>query len=154
MLTSLIVDSDNAPVTELVQRFFKERASGSSGPAVTGRSVGQLLQAAKAYAAKRQLVEEEERTKEKARREREASIAREKHLDSLVGRETKLWAKVDNLIATKQPNNYDEAVKILVDLRDLDARGKGGDFRLRIEALRLAQSRKPSLLDRIRKADL
>ena len=35
----------------------------------------------------------------KARREREAAIAREKHLDSLIGKEAKLWAKVESLAA-------------------------------------------------------
>jgi len=45
-------------------------------------------------------------------------------------------------------------VKLLVDLRDLDARGKGVDFRLRIKALRQAQTRKPSFIERLRKAGL
>jgi hypothetical protein len=65
-----------------------------------------------------------------------------------------LWVEVDALVATKQPKNYDQAVKILVDLRDLDGRGSGGDFRRRIEALRQAQARKPSFIDRLRKAGL
>ena len=45
-------------------------------------------------------------------------------------------------------------MKLLVDLRDLDARGKGVDFRLRIKALRQAQTRKPSFIERLRKAGL
>ena len=154
LLANLIVDSDHAQFTELLLRFLKERAAGGTGPAATGRTVGQLLKAAKAYAAKRQRTEAEKRAKEKARREREAAIAREKHLDSLVGREAKLWAEVDTLVASKQPKSYDQAVKLLVDLRDLEARGKGNDFRMRIEALRQAQTRKPSFIERLRKAGL
>jgi len=154
LLANLIVDSDHAQFTELRLRFLKERAAGGTGPAATGRTVGQLLKAAKAYAAKRQRTEAEKRAKEKARREREAAIAREKHLDSLVGREAKLWAEVDTLVASKQPKSYDQAVKLLVDLRDLEARGKGNDFRMRIEALRQAQTRKPSFIERLRKAGL
>jgi hypothetical protein len=154
LLANLIVDSDHAQFTELRLRFLKERAAGGTGPAATGRTVGQLLKAAKAYAAKRQHTEAEKRAKEKARREREAAIAREKHLDSLVGREAKLWAEVDTLVASKQPKSYDQAVKLLVDLRDLEARGKGNDFRMRIEALRQAQTRKPSFIERLRKAGL
>jgi hypothetical protein len=43
----------------------------------------------------------------------------------------------------------------LIDLRDLDVRGKkGGDFRLRIQALREAQSSKRSFLDRLKKEGL
>lgn len=99
-------------------------------------------------------MEAERRAREKARREVEATIARERHLDSLVGHEAELWSEVDGLIATKQPKSYDLAVKFLVDLRDLASRGQGGDFDLRIEALHQAQSRKPSFIERLRKAGL
>ena len=154
LIANLMVDADHAQIAELLQRFLKERVGRERRPATTGRTVGQLLQAAEAYATERKRIEAEKRAKEKARREREAAIAREKHLDSLVGREAKLWAEVDSLVATKQPKNYDQAVKILVDLRDLAARGKGGDFGLRIEALRQAQAKKPSFIERLRKAGL
>jgi hypothetical protein len=153
LITNLVIDADHSQIAELLQRFLKERA-GNDTAATTGRTVGQLLRAAEAYTTERKRVEAEKRAKEKARREREAAIAREKHLDSLVGREGKLWTEVDSLVATKQPKNYDQAVKILVDLRDLAARGKGGDFGLRIEALRQAQAKKPSFIERLRKAGL
>ncbi|MCU0661712.1 MAG: hypothetical protein MUC50_05225 [Myxococcota bacterium] len=154
LITSLVVDADHAQITELLQRFIKERATDGGGPATTERTVGQLLQAAEAYATERKRIEADKRAKENARREGEAVIAREKHLDSLVGREGKLWTEVDGLVATKQPKNYDQAVKILVDLRDLADRGKRGDFGLRIEALRQAQSKKPSFMERLQKAGL
>ena len=153
LITDLVVDADHAQIAELLQHFLKERA-GNDGTATSGRTVGQLLQAAEACTTERKHIEAEKRAKEKARREREAAVAREKHLDSLVGREGKLWTEVDGLVATKQPKNYDQAVKILVDLRDLAARGKSGDFSLRIEALRQAQSKKPSFIERLRKAGL
>jgi len=154
LITSLVVDVDHAQIAELLQRFLKERSSGNVDPPTIGRTVGHLLQAAEAFATERKRIEAEKRAMEKARREREAAIAREKHLDSLVGREAKLWTEVDGLVATKQPKNYDQAVRLLVDLRDLAARGKGSDFGLRIEALRQAQARKPSFVERLRKAGL
>jgi len=154
LITGLVVDADHAQIAELLQRFLKERAAADGGPATTGRTVGQLLQVAEAYTTEREHLEAEGRAKEKARREREAAIAREKHLDRLVGREVELWTEVDGLIATKQPKSYDQAVKLLVDLRDLAARGQGSDFELRIEALRQAQARKPSFLERLRRAGL
>jgi hypothetical protein len=44
---------------------------------------------------------------------------------------------VDELVATKQPKRYDEAVVLLTDLRDLAARRKHSTgFRRRLEALR------------------
>jgi len=116
--------------------------------------IREVLRNISASPEERQRIEAEKRAKEKARREREAAVAREKHLESLVGREARLWAEVDGLVGTKQPKNYDQAVEILVDLRDLAARAKGGDFGLRIETLRQAQAKKPSFIERLRKAGL
>jgi hypothetical protein len=45
-------------------------------------------------------------------------------------------------------------VKLLVDLQELDARGKGGNFRLHIEALRRTHARRPSFIEELRKAGL
>ena len=117
-------------------------------------TVGDLLHAAEEYGSERSRAEAEKRAKEKARRDREATIAREQHLDSLVGREKKLWGEVEAVVATKLPKCYDRAVEILVDLRDLAARGKAGAFTLRIEALREAHAKKPSFVQRLKKAGL
>jgi hypothetical protein len=154
LITSLVVDADHAKPAELLRRFLTQRATAGGGPATTGRTVGRLLQATEAYAAERERIEAEKRAREKARRDREAALAREKHLDSLVGRETKLWTEIDGLVATKQPKNYDQAVKLLIDLRDLTARGKSGEFSLRMAALHQTQARKPSLIERLEKAGL
>ncbi len=154
LITSLVVDADHAQIAELLRRFLEERSAGNGGPTTTGRTVGQLLQGAEAYATERKRIEAQKRAEESARREREAAIAREKHLDGLVGREATLWSEVEGLVATKQPKNYDQAVKLLIDLRDLAARGEGGDFGLRSETLRQAQTRKPSFIERLRKAGL
>ena len=153
LITDLMVDGGHTQIAEMVQRFLKMQA-GNGAPVTTGRTVGQLLQAAEDNAMERQRIGAERRAKEKARREREAAVAREKHLDSLAGREKTLWAEVNKLVATKQPKNYDQAVKLLVDLRDLAARSEGGDFGLWIERLRQAHARKPSFMERLKKARL
>jgi hypothetical protein len=152
VLTNLIVDGDPALIAELLQRFLKQRPLGSKASAP--RTVRHLLKTAEAHATEGRRIKAEKRARENARREREAVIAREKHLDSLVGREKNLWAEVDSLIATRQTKRYDEAVKILVDLRGLAARDTGGDFELRVEALRQAQAKKSSLIERLRKVGL
>lgn len=154
LIASLIVDPDHALVMELLQRFLNSRSAGVPTGLPPGRTVGQLRRAAKTCTEERKRIEAENRAREKAHREHEVAIAREKYLDSLVGHEPKLWAEVDALIAITQPKSYDQALKLLDDLRDLDARGKGGDFRLRIEALRQAHARKPSFIERLRKAGL
>jgi len=154
VLTRLIVNSEQALVAELLQRFLKDQSGGAAHAPITRRTVGELLLASEAYTKERLRIEAEERAREKARRDREAAIARKNYLDGIVGREPKLWDEVDTLIATKQPKNYDQAVKLLVDLRDLDARTRGGDFGLRIAALRNEHARKPSFIDRLYKAGL
>jgi hypothetical protein len=116
--------------------------------------VGALLAAAEEHAEVRLRLEAQERAKEKARRERAAAVARAAYLEGLAGSEQKLWTEVETLIATKQPRSYDRAVELLVDLRDLAARKKGGDFLLRLTALRQANERKPSLLERLQRVGL
>lgn len=99
-------------------------------------------------------MEAEEAAKERARREREAAVARAEHLDKFTGREPALWRQVEDLIATKHPKRYDEAVELLVDLQDLAARKDEAAHRLQMEALRTRHARKPTLIDRLDKAGL
>jgi hypothetical protein len=66
---------------ELCSRFNRQRAV----PAVeqSRRTVGNLLAAARARAEKRRLEQNRQAALEKAERERQAALAREKHLDSI-----------------------------------------------------------------------
>lgn len=153
-LADLVADGDPALIAELIQRYLKDRSADRGNPATARRTVGRLCKAAEAFATVRRRIEAEKRAQEKAQREREAAIARQKHLDRMAGREDELWAEVGSLVARRQPKNYDQAVRILIDLRDLAARGAGGDFGSRIEALRQAQAKKPSFIERLRKAGL
>ncbi len=155
VLTRLILDGEQTLVAELLQRFLKHQSGGVTPLSRTRRTVGELLEAAETHSRERQRLEAERQAREQARREREAALAREQRLDGLTGRESKLWSEVDTLIATKQPKNYDLAVKLLVDLRDLATRKKDSrDFRLRITRLRQDHARKPSFIDRIDRAGL
>jgi hypothetical protein len=118
-----------------------------------GRTAGEIRARAAILAAERKKKEAERRAIEKARRERAETEAREKRLQSLAGKENDLWARVDRLIATKQPRRYDEAVSLLQDLHDLaELRRKGPDFKFRIGALQRENSGKSSLMERFRKA--
>ncbi len=119
------------------------------------RIAGELLRSAEALGEERRQLAARKAAEEKARREREAAILRGQHLDKIAGRESELWNEVENLISTKQPKSYDSAVELLVDLRDLAARnGKTNAFRFRLDAFRSAHARKPSLIERLRKAGL
>ncbi|MBM4321898.1 MAG: hypothetical protein FJ125_18670, partial [Deltaproteobacteria bacterium] len=155
LLARLIGGEDSALASLLLRRFLeaRDRRSGREADQAQRRSVGELLGAAEEHAAERRRVAARKAAEEKARREREAAAAHARHLDSLTGREPKLWSEAETLIATKQPKSYDRAVELLVDLRDLAAREqKADEFRLRIHALRAEHQRKPSLIERLRRA--
>ena len=117
------------------------------------RTVVELLEAAERITEERDRARAEAAAREKARRDREAAAARQKHLDGLAGREEEMWTRVDGLVASKRPGEYDEAVALLTDLRDLAARGGGeAAFRARADALREQHARKPSFLQRLQRA--
>jgi hypothetical protein len=119
------------------------------------RTVAQLLNAARerAEAGRRQAQERAERGR--VRREEEARAARERYLNDLAKQGEEVWVKVDQLIATKQPRKYDQAVTLLKDLRDLATRdGKEREHSARLGHIQKQHEGKPSLIGRLRKAGL
>jgi hypothetical protein len=115
----------------------------------TRRSAGELLRSAGELMAQRERAKTEAAAKAKRQRGRAAAAARKEYLDGLTGREPAIWMQVNELIATRQPSSYDEAVRLLVDLQELSACGDAAVFRRRIEALRAEHARKPSLIGRL-----
>ena len=157
VLTRLIAGEDLSPATELLRRFIRECDQEDQGAAEQPRrrTVGELLRSAEEHAQERRQLAAKKAAEEKARREREAAILRAKYLDKIAGRKPELWNEVETLISSKQPKSYDSAVKLLVDLRDLTARkGKTNEFQARLDAIRVAHVRKPSFIERLRKARL
>jgi hypothetical protein len=111
---------------ELLRRFHadklpaknrKERTSGR-------RTAGELRAAASARAEKRAQEIRQKEEAERRRREAEQAAARAAYLDRLAGREEETWDKIGQLVATTRPNDYDRAVQLLIDLRDLAIRDK------------------------------
>jgi uncharacterized Zn finger protein len=79
-----------------------------------------------------------------------AASARQRHLDTLAVDQPAAWQRIDELIATKKPREYDTAVQLLVDPRDLAERdGDTAAFRQRLTELRAAHGRKSRLLERL-----
>jgi hypothetical protein len=90
-----------------------------------------------------------------ARRARERTLAREKRLDTLTRDHETAWARVDALINTRRPSDYDTAVEILKDLQVVTSRaGHAEEFVRRFTLLRRQHLRKPSLIARFDRADL
>jgi len=95
-------------------------------------------------------VAEAQRTREEA-----AVAAKAKRLDALATRKSAAWLQVKQLVDSKQPKAYDEAVELVADLRDLAARERDDtDFASCIRALREAHAKKPSFIKRLDEAGL
>jgi hypothetical protein len=126
ILTRLISGEDLAPATELQRRFIREYDQNHQG--ATGRpqrrTVGELLRSAEEHAEKRRQLAAKKAAEEKAQRERKAAILRTKHLDKIEGREPQIWSEAEN------------------------------EFQARLDAIRVAHVRKPSFIERLRKAGL
>lgn len=136
---------------ELSQRFREATVPKGARPTPDAgrRTVAQLLAARDALVEEKTRKAAERGARERARREREQAAARAKYLDELGRREPATWREVDDLIATKRPKDYDRAVTLLVDLRDLAGRsGRTAEAEARILGLRERHSNKPSLLKR------
>jgi hypothetical protein len=155
LLARLINGDDPHLAAELRQRSILEIRSGEMPAKGPRRTAGDIISRAEILADARKKKEAAKRAREKARRQREQAEKRKQHLESLAGRESSLWAKVDKLIATRQPKRYDEAVTLLQDLHDLaDMQNKCYDFSARIGTLQSNHLRKTTLVERFRKAKL
>lgn len=152
----LVNDNDPHLGAELTQRFQKSMtADDIHTKGKKPRTVSELLQKAEAYAEERKRRIAEQKEKERVQREREAAIAREKYLNDLSKREDAVWEKVDVLIETKKQKEYDEAVQLLVDLRDLGKKsGKISRFNNRLGDIHEKHIRKPSFIRRLKEKNL
>lgn len=133
--------------------FFYVANWGTTGEKL--RTVEDLMTKAEAYTTERKRRIAEQKAEERARKKRQEAIARKKYLNDLAKREDKVWIKVNDLIKTKRQPDYDEAVKLLVDLRDLSKKiNKESMFKDKMGSIYEKHSRKPSLVRRLKNAGL
>lgn len=156
--TALILRVASGEHTAVRAEILRQSRNSSSQSAPIGtamRTVGQLLDTANKRAEKRRRGEAERAAGQRARRDQATAVAREKYLRKLAAHESASWARVEMLIATKHPGKYDEAVRVLLDLRDVGIRfGHSREVETRIQQLEERHEKKPSLLARIARAGL
>ncbi len=132
-----------------IDRALRKRLielAGLEKPAAPRRSrpPSALSEAAKRY-------EQEEQRREQAEAERK----RIQELEELAKREETTWLWVERLIEQKQAKPYDEAVALLVKLRDLAVyRNRLPEFQTRFTALVNRYTSRPSLMERLHRAGL
>jgi hypothetical protein len=95
------------------------------------------------------------RSEAEQRKREEAEARRLAALQALAAREPEAWSDVYRLIDAKQPKPYDEAVSLLVQLRDLAIHQRRvQEFEGRVADIRARYSNRPGLLQRLAKAGL
>jgi hypothetical protein len=124
-------------------------------PGLPRRSVAELRARAEGLEAERAEQERQKKQRQRDEEQRRQAELRERRLASLAGSEESLWKQVESLVATKLPRKYDEAVSLLVDLRDLAGRaGTTAAFEARLRTLRERHAAKRTFLQRLDKKGL
>ncbi|WP_261556765.1 hypothetical protein [Frankia tisae] len=153
LLLRVVQDHAAAVRLELLRRFRDETTPSVVTP--PGRTVADLLDGAARSRAERQSRQAAKQAEEEARRASARALAAERRLAELAHDEEAAWARVDALIGTRKPAEYDAAVALLTDLQALAERNvHAHEFTQRCATLRQNHARKPSLLDRLDRANL
>lgn len=138
---------------ELLRRFQDHDANAA--PDAPRRTVAEILDTTANQRAERERQAAAQRAEEEARRAQARMLARERRLDELARDEDAAWARVDAMIETRKPAEYDAAITLLTDLRALaDRDGHPDTFIQRSMALRREHARKPSLIERFNRAGI
>ena len=147
---------DQTPAMQLVHRFNKmwQSQRPKMGKQSKQRTVAELLKETEYTTQQRQRMQAEKAAAEKAERQRLNRLAREKRLNEIAGRESILWNQIESFASEKKAASYDKAIELLIDLRDLAARGDRREFLLKFDALKQRHSSKSSFIGRLRNLDL
>lgn len=153
MLLEAALGTGAQPGPGLLARYRASRRLPGPDTTVEPRTAAQLMDAAYRHRTERE--ERERNVQAAAERARALGItqAREAHLARLAEHIDQAWQDVDGLIAHKKPAQYDIAVTLLKDLREIHARaGTSTVFAQRTAELRATHGGKPSLMRRFNDA--
>lgn len=150
-LLSRVARGDGSVGAEIMRR--SRRHAGPRLPGAVLRTARALRERAESLAEARREADQQREAQTRARHERREQVARGRYLAGLTKRVPQTWQRIDALIATKRPRDYDAAMTLLADLRDVDEQqGRAVQFAKRVSQLRAAHAAKPSLLARLKKA--
>lgn len=156
LVALLAADTDlRSRAAHMRQRFQQEwrQAHPTQFAARSTRTADQLWHVRNTLAEEARRRKAEEAARQRAERERKAAAERRQYLTSLATREASVWQEVSTLLGTTVQKNYDEAVKLLRDLRDIATdRGEVALWETRVVDFRQRYARKSSLMERFAKA--
>lgn len=129
------------PNAEILAAFRRQSGAMPS----RGRTVAELLHRAEELCKTR----EQEEARHAAQARARAEAARRKRLDALDRQGDKAWSRLDRLVDLKE---YDEAIRLTIDLRDLAQRaGRATTFEARLDEARKRHSRRRGYLDEVKR---
>lgn len=142
-------------VTAEVQARVRKAVALSAGETYTDRrTVADLRSRAAEQRAAREAIVAERREAERQRQAREAEAARRIRLDAIRRRGTEVWNEVEEAISKRNPDGYEQATSLLLDLQILAGEdGATETFRNRVHALRERHARKPRFIERLARLD-
>lgn len=149
LLVDAITETGERWKIALMRRFHQNNSTTASTKTARKRcrTVKDLLAAAHALAEERTRLIEEETARQKA----EEAANRARYLNQLEKCEGEVWSQIEAHIQKVQPMEYDKAIALLTDLRDLAVqRGTQALFRSSLEKLRRTHAAKTSFLRRLR----
>jgi hypothetical protein len=155
MLLRLARGEDPHIGTDLVRRFRADTSPEPVTDNVEGRTVGELLYAAGTLQLERERRTAQRAQEERRRREQRAAEAAGNRRAALLEEGDRVWARLQRMIDTKKPAEYDAAVSILTDLQAAaHDSGDADPFEQRLRQLRDTNGKKPSLIARLDRASL
>ncbi len=157
LLANAALQSGERWKKEFLRRFQNQSAPRTwQGPAtIQPRTVCDLLAVAKSSAEESARQLEAKRAAEAERRRAKDEADRARYLDQLEKSEEEIWNRITAHIQKRQPNEYDKAVSLLIDLRDLAVRKQRiSEFQSALEELRQGHAAKQSFLRRLVKSKL
>ncbi len=142
---------------EFLRRFEQHMAQQASEPpgAIQRRTVRELLAGARVRAEERTRRLKAKQAAEAGRQKARQETERAHDLDQLDKCERETWERITVHIQKRQSGEYDKAVTLLADLRDLAVRKRRvSEFRSDLEKLRQAHTANASFRRRLAKVDL
>ena len=104
--------------------------------------------------AAREATEAERREAERQRQAQEAEKARRIRLNAVRRRGTEVWNEVEAAISKRNPDGYERAITLLLDLQTLAGEdGERETFANRVRSLREQHARKPRFIERLAQLD-
>lgn len=135
----------------LGRRFRADRSPHTSA---TLRTADELIVDAQTYCLARKKAEEKRAAIWAAAMLQAERLENEKRLAALEGKESLLWAKIDDNLARKQPKYYEQIVAVLLDLHELAHRAGDNSFAEKLATFQRDHHRKNKLLNMIAEAGL